>query len=131
MRVISFRLRKQRQVAIRQGVDNYSISNHATEAGYLLPTRRVVQELVESQSRQSQGLHGENEAVQQYARTSQHCRAQKQSTPLGCAAVGEQKSRKQAKDHNLREQDRQAKWFIAVILPRSKTHRRRSEVQPD
>src|SRR5208337_1910287 len=123
MRVISFRLRKQRQVAIRQGVDNYSISNHATEAGYLLPTRRVVQKFVESQSRQSQGLHGENEAVQQHARTSERRSTQKQSAPLCRAAVGQQKSRQQAENNNLRKQDRQAKWFVVVILPRSKAHR--------
>src|SRR5271157_5285573 len=120
----SFWLCKQRQVAIRQGVDNDSISQHATEASHLLPTRRVVQELVESQSRQSQGLHGKNEAVQQHACTSQRCSTKKQSTPLCGAAVGEQKSREQANEHNLRKQDRQAKRLVVVILPGSKAHRR-------
>src|ERR1022692_829266 len=43
-------------------------------------------------------------------------------------AVRQQKGREQSKQHDLSKQDRRAKWLVSVVLPRSKAHRRRSDV---
>src|ERR1039457_6546693 len=44
MTSVSFQLHKERQIAIRQGVDNDSVGDKAREAGHLLPAWRVLQD---------------------------------------------------------------------------------------
>src|ERR1035441_2169436 len=131
MTSVSFQLHKERQIAIRQGVDNDSIGDNAREAGHLLPAWRVLQERIERQRWESQSLYGKTEAVQHNSSASQPGSSQKPSAPCRRSAISQQESWQQPEEYNFHEQELRPKWSVDVELPRRKPQRRRRDVQPD
>src|ERR1022692_1700101 len=100
MTSVSFQLHKERQIAIRQGVDNDSIGDKAREAGHLLPAWRVLQERIESQS-----LYGKTEAVQHNSSACQPGSSQKPSAPCRRSAISQQENWQQPEEYNFHEHE--------------------------
>src|SRR6516164_1380171 len=131
MLVPSFGMAEERQIPVRKRIDDDPVGDDGAKGGHFLPAGNVFQEIVEGEGRQRERLHGEHEAVQQDATTSQRG-SEEQAAAVGARLLEDEKERgQQSEQDNFRNEHGRAKGLISVIFPWRETDRRRSDVEPD